>query len=469
MMEKKRPVQKHRCAAALLFLCLNACGGDARRPPPGGGGGGSVEEVVSGNERLGWTQEAASATEVAALRYWVYVDGVRQALDGAGCPHQQSSGTYSCFAPLPRMTPGRHVLELTTTLTAGSQVLESARSHPLVVIVEGGAETSASESEQSVSGPTAAAGRFDYRSIAGGLNVPIAAVKMPNGRVLIGERRGTVKIVGPEHHAPVRIALEADDLRDVAGSDIVLQGVAVHPEFRRNAFVYLMYTERSRVDDPVTRVARFRSVADRLGERAILLDRLSARPVNSGGAIGFGRDGKLYVATDDGGVSARGADPGVLAGTVLRVNDDGSVARDNPMPSPVIFKGLNRPAALGWWKGTDRPWLVDEALPPPSPDPSRGHVLTVHAIAGVVSACVHPGAKFPWLEGKVVFAEGDSLRYIPHDGPAAGESAVLLTPHIGRIAFVGADEQGFLYVGSGNTGPHEDPGRDVLIRIGRRP
>ena len=66
---------------------------------------------------------------------------------------------------------------------------------------------------------------------------------MPDGRFLIGERRGTVKIARPGASPPVRVALEADELSDVVGSDIVLHGVVLHPEFRRNAFVYLMYTE----------------------------------------------------------------------------------------------------------------------------------------------------------------------------------------------------------------------------------
>ncbi len=463
----ERPVQRRRDAAVVLLVCLTACGGHAPPPPGTGGGSGPAEHVVSGNERLGWTQEAGSAQEVAAFRHWVYVDDVRETLDGTRCLHQQPSGAYSCFAPMPQMVPGRHVLELTTTLTRGSQVLESARSHPVVVIVGGGVGgwVGISASEPTAVRAPAAAGRFDYVSMAVGLNVPIAARQLPDGGLLIGERRGTVKIVAADD-PQVRVALQADELSDVIGSDIVLHGIVLHPEFRRNAFVYLMYTEGPVTGEPVTRVARFRSVAGRLGERAILLDQLPARAVDPGGAIGFGSGGKLYVATDDGGMSAGGWDPDVLAGTVLRVNDDGSAARDTPTPSPAIFAGLHRPVALGWWKGGDRPWLVDEALPRPFSDQPPGHVVTVHAIAGVVSACIYPGTKFPWLKGKLVFAQGDSLRYLPHDGLAADDSALLLRPDVGRIASVGADEHGFLYLGTGNTGPHEDVGRDVLLRIG---
>src|SRR5687767_10776548 len=108
----ERPVQRLRRAAALLLLWLNACGGAPRPAPPSTGNGtGPSEQFVTGKERLGWSQQASSFRELTAYRHWVYVDGVRTALDAARCPHEHSSGIYSCFAPLPRMTPGRHVLE----------------------------------------------------------------------------------------------------------------------------------------------------------------------------------------------------------------------------------------------------------------------------------------------------------------------------------------------------------------------
>ena len=453
-----------RGAAGFLLVCLSACGSGAPPPPPAGGNG--TGRIVTGTERLGWNQHAPSFRELTRYRHWVYVDGVRVALQ-AQCTELPPPNDHACSAPLPSMRAGRHVLELTTTVNRGARTLESARSEPLVVIVAGAPQPGLGPtadvralSDRAASADT----RHSYEPVATLLRLPVAVAPMPEGNVLIGERRGTVKIVGPLYQAP-SIALDASELRDVAGSEIVLHGIALHPRFGQNAFVYVMYTEAPADDESVTRIARFRHIAGRLGERAVLLDQLPAGRGDPGGALSFGADGKLYVATGDGGGAAGRSDPAVLAGKVLRLNDDGSSGSDNPQPIPVIFAGLHRPMAVEWHDGSAALLVVDIASPEPPGDLWRQHLVSVHAFDEVSSACVYRGTRFPLLNGKLVVAQGDSLRYIDPDRPPTSGAHLFLKSDLGRIQVVQADRHGFLYVATGNTGSHEEVGRDVLMRL----
>ncbi len=466
LLRKAREVSVSGAATSLVLACLSACHGGPPAPPVAGNG---TEQIVTGAERLGWNQPAPSFRELTAYRHWVYVDGIRFVLP-ARCSYLQSANGHLCVAPLPRMGAGRHVLELTTTLSGGSDVLESARSEPLVVIVVGAPQTGFGNAAdvraplEPVSRAPLAEARYGYELVATALRLPVALAPMPDGNLFIGERLGTVKIARPDYPAP-GVALDVSELRDVAGSEIALHGIAVHPAFRQNAFVYVMYTEATAGEESVTRIARFRHVAGRLGERVVLLDQLPARRVDPGGAIGFGADGRLYVATDDGGLATGRSDPAVLAGKVLRLNEDGSAGSDNPHASPVIFAGLHCPTALGWYDGGAGVSVVDEASPEPPGAPWRQYLVSVHAFADVSSAGAYRGTMLPQLTGKLVIAQKGSLGYTDPARPETGVSQLLLTPDLGRIQVVGTDREGSLYVGTGNTDAREEVGRDVLVRL----
>jgi glucose/arabinose dehydrogenase len=63
------------------------------------------------------------------------------------------------------------------------------------------------------------------------------------------------------------------------------------------------------------------------------------------GRIVFGADGDLYIGTGDAGEPALAGNPRSLAGKVLRVNDIGDPAPDNPVASSSIFTSGHRALA----------------------------------------------------------------------------------------------------------------------------
>lgn len=113
-----------------------------------------------------------------------------------------------------------------------------------------------------------------------------------------------------------------------------LLDVEVHPDFARNALVYLSYVSR----DPKapnyfrTEVVRARLAGDRLEDVTVILggEPYGWAPSNFGGAMEFDASGKLYVSVGDRGDHELGQRADRLEAKVLRLNDDGTVPADNP-------------------------------------------------------------------------------------------------------------------------------------------
>jgi glucose/arabinose dehydrogenase len=186
--------------------------------------------------------------------------------------------------------------------------------------------------------------------VAAGLEDPWSLAFRPDGTALAVERlSGRVLAVRPDG--------QVTEVHRVAGLDTGrgggLFGVAVAPDGRP----YLLHTT---ADD--VRVVRIR--AD--GAAEPVLTAIPRGQSRNGGAIVFGPDRMLYVATGDAG---RPADPNSLAGKVLRVTPDGDAAPGNPVPgSPVYARGLRDPHGLAWYGRTDL-FLTDSgATPTGAPD-----------------------------------------------------------------------------------------------------
>ncbi|HKO47824.1 MAG TPA: PQQ-dependent sugar dehydrogenase [Polyangiaceae bacterium] len=79
-----------------------------------------------------------------------------------------------------------------------------------------------------------------------------------------------------------------------------LLGIAFHPSFASNGFVYVYYTATSPVHNRVSRFTASGDVAVAGSETVIMdLDGLSSATNHNGGAMHFGPDGKLYVAVGE--------------------------------------------------------------------------------------------------------------------------------------------------------------------------
>ena len=160
-----------------------------------------------------------------------------------------------------------------------------------------------------------------------GLSHPWALAFLPDGDMLVTERSGRLRIVRRGVLDPHAISGVPRVRTDGNGG---LMDVALHPEFADNRLVFLTYTKPVGNGIGAPALARGRLEAGALADVRDLLV-TDAFEGNSGlnGRVVFGRDGKVYMSTG-GNVGNVSQDPASLRGKILRLNDDGSVPRDNP-------------------------------------------------------------------------------------------------------------------------------------------
>jgi glucose/arabinose dehydrogenase len=202
---------------------------------------------------------------------------------------------------------------------------------------------------------TAADGtRFTVEVVAQNLEIPWAMAFAPDNRMFFTERPGRVRIL----QGGQLVAAPALTLTDVAAvGEGGLLGIAVHPDFSANRFVFLAYTARLTGGGRELRVVRYREVGGTLGEPVVILDRVAAADIHDGARVKFGPDRKLYVTMGDVANPSTAQDLGTLTGKILRLNDDGTVPGDNPFPgSPIYSYGHRNPQGIDWHAVTGEPW-----------------------------------------------------------------------------------------------------------------
>jgi glucose/arabinose dehydrogenase len=204
---------------------------------------------------------------------------------------------------------------------------------------------------------TAADGtRFSVEVIVRNVEIPWSLAFAPDGRLFFTERPGRVRIVA-NGQLLATPALVLDDVAAVGEAGAL--GLALHPQFASNGFVYLAYTARLPNGGRENRVARYREVGNTLGERVVILDRVNAADIHDGARVRFGPDGKLYVTMGDAAAPSIAQDLASLNGKLLRLNDDGGVPADNPFRSFVYSYGHRNPQGLDWHPVSGELWASE--------------------------------------------------------------------------------------------------------------
>lgn len=195
-----------------------------------------------------------------------------------------------------------------------------------------------------------------------GLNVPTSIAFAPNGRLYVAEKGGTIKVFNGGTLVKTFATIPCS-----SNSERGVLGLAFDPNFTTNRFLYVYYTTTG--SNPKNRVSRLTELNDEAvpGSEQVIVDGIASDAGNhNAGCIRFGMDGKLYIATGDGGSTpANSQNLANLAGKILRVNPDGSVPVDNPFfgqagrRQEIFLYGLRNPFRFSMRPGTNTLYVAD--------------------------------------------------------------------------------------------------------------
>ena len=197
-------------------------------------------------------------------------------------------------------------------------------------------------------------------------DVPWALEFLPDGRLLVSEQRGALKVYA-----------QGGAIGEITGVPAVSVGgqggfgdVVLHPNFASNGLVYLGYAEAGPNDTRGAAVARaklnLRSNGGELSEVTVIYRQ---DPKVEGGGhyahrIAFAPDGHLFISNGDRQKFDPAQDMSGNLGKIVRLNDDGSVPRDNPfadrggVTAQIWSVGHRNPLGLAF-DSTGRLWNVE--------------------------------------------------------------------------------------------------------------
>lgn len=250
--------------------------------------------------------------------------------------------------------------------------------------IRAGARPATSTPDGSVRGSE----RHSYRIeiVAEGLQTPWGMAFLPDGRLLVSERPGTVRV----------LALNAPLTPPIAGTPAVwarqdggLLDIAVHPDYAANGWVYLAYCEPGPAPTSTTKIVRGRIRDGRWVDQQTIYqsppDLYVADNTHFGARFLFDTAGHLFFTIGDRGTMADAQAPGNPNGKIHRVFDDGRVPPDNPFVKTagalgtIWTLGNRNPQGLAWHPVTGDLWSTEHG-------PRGGDELNV----------IQPGRNYGW-------------------------------------------------------------------------
>ena len=325
--------------------------------------------------------------------------------------------------------------------------------------------------------------------VAENLAVPWSIDWTPDGTALFTERGGSLRSI--QNGTLVSEPLLTHSANTIEGG---LLGIAVDPDFGENNYIYLYYTyDEPGTDTNANKAVRYTFVDGAVTEDLVLIDGIPGGAFHDGGRIQFGPDGKLYIATGDGGHPDLAQEPDSLAGKILRINPDGTVPGDNPFAgSPVWSLGHRNPQGMDWdesgnlvvtehgpsgWRGVAHdeinliapganygwPVIIGDET---AEGMERAVMNTGNDTWAPSGAEFYDGDRIPQWTGKYFVAtlRGNHLHMVDLDlqGNTVVSHSRLFQDEFGRLRDVQTGPDGFLYLltsnrdGRGSASPNDD-------------
>lgn len=212
-------------------------------------------------------------------------------------------------------------------------------------------------------------GNISTRVLNNTLNFPWEIIWGPDNFIWFTERQGRVKRMNPEDGSVINVAT----ISDVASTTNFngLMGMALHPQFNLNPYVYLVYNYFDAEGDYMEKIVRFTYDGTTLTFPTTLVDgivgKIGGAFIHNGSRLVIGPDMKLYATTGDANLRFDlPQNPASLNGKVLRVNLDGTIPSDNPYGNAVWTIGHRNAQglvfAMNKWYSSEHGETTDDEI-----------------------------------------------------------------------------------------------------------
>jgi glucose/arabinose dehydrogenase len=205
---------------------------------------------------------------------------------------------------------------------------------------------------------------FKLETVSEGLETPWAVAFLPDGRLLVTEKAGRLRIVDKGKLVPTPVAGVPPVWSEGQGG---LMDVAVHPDYASNGWIYLSYSHPGPDGSAMTRVLRGRLTDGALVDQETLfappVELYRKGEVHFGSRFVFDGKGYLFFSIGERGRKEDAQDLSRPNGKLHRIRDDGRVPEDNPFVKtagalPTIWSyGHRNPQGLAIHPTTGDIWL----------------------------------------------------------------------------------------------------------------
>ncbi len=333
--------------------------------------------------------------------------------------------------------------------------------------------------------------RFRIETVASGLEVPWGFAFLPNKDLLFTERPGRVRIIenGKLRTEPVYVVPDVEP-----SGESGLMDISPHPDFASNGLVYLAYAYNN--DGKRVKVVRYKYSGEKFTEPIVIVENIPGSPNHAGTRCRFGPDGKLYVTTGDSTDWDLAQKTDSLAGKTLRLDDDGTIPKDNPFVGQATYRpeiwtfGHRNAQGLAWQPGTGLMFQTEHG---PSGFEGRGGgadevnivergknygwpaiygkttgagmeapLLEYSPACAPASGAFYNGDKFPAFKGNFFFGclrEAKIIRVVL-DGRKVLSEENLLEGDFGRIREIAEGPDGYIYFSTSNRDGRGSPAKD---------
>ena len=249
-------------------------------------------------------------------------------------------------------------------------LLDAGTAGPEPIVVPGPAAIEAAELPQ-----------HGVETLVSGLDTPWDLVWGPDGALWVSERPGRIWRVDPETGERTL----AGELDVTESGESGLMGLAFHPDFEREPWVYAAHSYR-RGGGIRNRLVRMRWDGGRLGSPEPLLVEIPGNRNHDGSRLAVGPDGFLYMTTGDAGDRDLAQDLESTAGKILRLTLDGHPAPGNPFGNAVFTYGHRNPQGLDFHPETGRLYSAEHG-PSESDEVNLIREGANHGWPAVLGAC----------------------------------------------------------------------------------